>query len=89
MENEKITKDIVILYHGDCNDGFGGAWAAWKKFGNDADYVPLHHGLPLPEGLNDKHIFFVDIIPDETTIKKVISNNKSVIAIDHHKTGEP
>jgi hypothetical protein len=22
----------MVLYHGDCADGFGAAWALWKKF---------------------------------------------------------
>lgn len=82
-------KDIVILYHADCNDGFGGAWAAWKKFGDSADYIPIEHQKPLPKRLSGRKIFFIDIIPDETTLKKVISENVSVIAIDHHKTSEP
>jgi hypothetical protein len=25
-------KKTIILYHLDCPDGFGAAWAAWKKF---------------------------------------------------------
>ncbi len=81
-------KDKIILYHADCSDGFGGAWAAWKKFGDEADYIPIEHQKPLPEGLKNKQIFFIDIIPDEENIKKVINENESVIAIDHHKTSE-
>ena len=38
--DEPITKDIVIFYHKECQDGFSGAWVAWKKFGESADYVP-------------------------------------------------
>lgn len=88
MDNQKITKNKVILYHADCNDGFGGAWAAWKKFGDEADYIPIEHQMPLPEGLKDKQIFFIDIVPDEATLKKVINDNTTVIGIDHHKTSE-
>ena len=88
MENKIITKDIVVLYHAECNDGFGGAWAAWKKFGDGADYIPIEHQVSLPEGLRGKQIFFIDIVPDETTLKKVINDNVSVIGIDHHKTSE-
>jgi len=88
MDNQKITKNIVILYHAECNDGFGGAWAAWKKFGNEAEYIPIEHQKPLPEGLFRKQIFFVDIVPDEATLKKAINDNVSVVGIDHHKTSE-
>lgn len=90
MDNDnKITKDIIILYHAECNDGFGAAWAAWKKFGYSADYIPIEHQVPLPEGLNGKQVFFIDIIPDEELAEKVIRENSSVVAIDHHKTNEP
>ncbi|MEK7659458.1 MAG: DHHA1 domain-containing protein [Patescibacteria group bacterium] len=88
IENQKITKDTVVLYHAECSDGFGGAFAAWNKFGEEADYIPIEHQAPLPEGLNGKQIFFVDIVPAEAILKKVINDNISVIAIDHHKTSE-
>ncbi len=85
-------KDIVILYHAECNDGFGGAWAAWKKFCDKADYIPINYDSPLPEGLKDKEVFFIDIIPEgineESVIRKIIEENKSVVAVDHHKTNE-
>ena len=43
----------IVLYHAYCADGFGAAWAAWQKLGDDADYLPVRHGNPpptLPEG---------------------------------------
>lgn len=92
MIDQQITKDIVVLYHAECNDGFGGAWAAWKKFGDSADYIPVGHESSLPEGLKEKEVFFIDIIPDgidEEKFKEIINENKSVVAIDHHKTNEP
>ncbi|MEK7537141.1 MAG: DHHA1 domain-containing protein [Patescibacteria group bacterium] len=88
MDNQKIKKNVVILYHADCSDGFGGAFAAWKKFGEEADYIPIEHQAPLPEDLKGKQIFFIDIVPDETILKKVINGNISVVGIDHHKTSE-
>ena len=41
----------IVAYHGNCPDGFGGAYAAWKKFGDTAEYLPLSYGKPVPEGL--------------------------------------
>ena len=55
---KKLTKNIVILYHGDCPDGFGAAWASWKKFGDGAEYIGVHHGDNPPDGLKDKEIYF-------------------------------
>ena len=92
MTENKITKNIVVFYHAECNDGFGGAWAAWKKFGDEADYIPTGHETYLSGGLKGKKVFFIDIIPDkvdEIEIEKITEENKSVVAIDHHKTNEP
>jgi len=77
-------KNIVILYHAECSDGFGGAWSAWKKFKNKADYIGVKHGTAPPEGLKDKEIYFIDFIYPEETTKELIKNNKRVVAIDHH-----
>ena len=35
---------VTVIYHADCIDGFGSAYAAWAHFGDDACYRPLHHG---------------------------------------------
>ena len=76
-------KDILVLYHGGCNDGFGGAWAAWKKFGNKAEYIPMNRNeiFKIPTG---KEIYFIDYMFPADVIKKYIANNKRVTAIDHH-----
>lgn len=37
----------LVIYHGNCADGFSAAWCFWRKYGTGADYVagaanPLH-----------------------------------------------
>ncbi len=81
-------KDIVILYHAECPDGFGAAWAAWKKFGDLAEYIPVHHNSPIPEGLEGKEIYSVDFTYPEETTRGLINKNRRVTAIDHHVTRE-
>ena len=41
--------DIAVLYHAECPDGFGGSFAAWKKFGKTAIYIPVYHDTSPPE----------------------------------------
>lgn len=80
-----VHKKIVVLYHGDCSDGFGGAWAAWRKFGKRAEYIPLFREEPLPKGLVNKTLYFIDFTPnDPKEVSKLLSRNKQVTAIDHH-----
>lgn len=69
-------------------DGFTAAWAAWKKFGDQADYIPLLHGAAVENWPKDKEIYFVDFVPKEEDLQKLIASNKSVTAIDHHKSSE-
>lgn len=81
-------KNIVILYHKDCSDGFGGAWAAWKKFGNQASYISLRHQEPVLRGLNNKKIFMIDFTYPIEIMEKLIRDNELVTSIDHHETAE-
>ncbi|MDP4001832.1 MAG: DHHA1 domain-containing protein [bacterium] len=78
------TKDTVVVYHADCFDGFTAAWAAWKKLGNDAEYIPFSRYGDFPI-LKNKKVYIVDYCPETTEdIKKLIQNNKKLVIIDHH-----
>lgn len=77
-------KKILVLYHKNCPDGFGGAWAAWKKFGNKAEYIAVD-----PETLPEKfpvgrEIYSVDISYSVSIQKKLRAKNKSLVILDHH-----
>ncbi len=85
---ERITKDIVILYHAECNDGFGSAWAAWKKFGDEADYIPISHGYSYPDYFIDKTIFTLDLTLPKAITEKLLKTNKRLTSIDHHVGAE-
>ena len=37
----------VVIYHANCNDGFGAAYSAWKLLGNRAEYHAASHGCLL------------------------------------------
>ncbi len=76
-------KNIIVLYHGDCSDGFSGAWAAWKKFGNKANYVPLYRQLPPPR-LKGKELYFIDFTYNADVMKRFLKDNKRVVVLDHH-----
>jgi len=78
-------KGIAILYHGGCPDGFGGAYAAWKKFGDAADYIPSKYNLPVPEGLEGKELYFIDFCYSQEIMDGIAKTAKSVTVLDHHE----
>ncbi len=81
-------KDIVVIYHADCRDGFGAAYAAWKKFGDTASYIPRKTQTDLPEGLTSKELYIVDYSYNKDTLQHLIDTNKSVVVIDHHASAK-
>jgi oligoribonuclease NrnB/cAMP/cGMP phosphodiesterase (DHH superfamily) len=74
----------VIFYHGSCPDGFGGAYAAWKKFSDDADYYPLTRGgEPLPD-VTGRTVYFIDFILPQEEMDAVKGQAARLVALDHH-----
>jgi len=80
----EITKDIVVLYHANCPDGFGAAYAAWKKFGDSADYVPVSHGNPPPPRLSGKEVYIVDFSYRKEVLIALEQEVEKLIVLDHH-----
>ena len=37
----------LVIYHANCADGFGAAFAAWLKFGDEAEYQAAQYGKPI------------------------------------------
>lgn len=81
IRNKKL---IAVLYHADCPDGFGAAWAAWRKFGDSALYLPVRHNDPPPEEANGKAVYMVDFCYDEKVTKAVTASVKDLVVVDHH-----
>jgi len=79
------TSIDTVIYHADCSDGFGAAYAAWKLLGNRADYYACKHGKPPPD-VTDKVVAILDFSFDNATTKKMIEDAAGLIVIDHHKS---
>ncbi len=79
----RVRKNIV-LYHNPCGDGFGAAWAAWKKFGDRARYIGVNHGDPLPASIGGSDIYILDFSFPPEVMKKILATARHVVALDHH-----
>ncbi len=78
-------QQTVIIYHGKCPDGFGGAYAAWKKFGDTAEYIPASYGKPSPEHMDGRELYFVDFCYGKEQMDQLASVASSLTVLDHHE----
>ena len=75
----------TVIYHADCTDGFGAAYAAWKQLGNRAEYYACKHGTPPPD-VKGKNVVILDFSFDNSTTKQMIEESSDLLVIDHHKS---
>lgn len=75
----------LVLYHANCTDGFGAAYAAWKLLGGKAEYVACKHGDPPPD-VTDRNVAILDFSYDEDTTRQMISIAERLVILDHHKS---
>ena len=77
----------IVLYHAECSDGFGAAWALWKKFPS-ASFFPVKHGHPPPPDLKDRRVVIVDFSYARPILEAMASETKELLILDHHITAE-
>ena len=83
-KKQSSSKKIAVLYHAGCHDGFGGAWVAWRKFKNKAEYIPVEHGKDALEGLTGKELYFIDFCYSAEIMQTLLEHNNKVVVLDHH-----
>lgn len=89
----------LVIYHDQCADGFGAAFAAWLKLGDEAEYVPMQYGKEnehfwlLEDGQFDsafqilnREIYILDFSFPKWVMEGLFSPAKHVVLLDHHKT---
>jgi len=81
------VNNIIVLYHANCTDGFGAAYAAWKIFGSTAEYHPMSYGDTIPD-VTDKHVYMVDWSCKRDVIETMHLKALSITILDHHKTAQ-
>jgi len=75
----------LVIYHGNCADGFSAAWCFWRKYGTGADYVAGVYQQPPPD-VTGRHVFLVDFSYKRAVVEEMLKVAASVCLIDHHKT---
>lgn len=75
------------MYHADCTDGFGAAWALWKRIPS-ARFVPVKHGIPPPDGLAGRYVIIVDFSYERAQLEALARETASLLVLDHHITAQ-
>lgn len=79
-----MTKPLCI-YHGNCADGFGAAWAVRHSFG---DEVEFHAGVyqDAPPDVAGRDVILVDFSYKRPVLLEMGQKARSILVIDHHKS---
>lgn len=85
MEAQKVTH---VLYHADCTDGFGAAWAAWKTLADRATYMPVFHGSPPPDLPREARVLLVDFSYPREELLALRERVADLLVLDHHVSAQ-
>ena len=81
------NKNIFVLYHKNCLDGFGSAFICWLKFGDRAEYIPVQYNEE-PPNVSGKELYIVDFSYPRDILLEMKKKALSIVVLDHHKTAE-
>jgi oligoribonuclease NrnB/cAMP/cGMP phosphodiesterase (DHH superfamily) len=76
----------LVIYHANCLDGFGAAFAAWQHFSAqkiEADYYAAKHGNEPPD-CSGRDVYIVDFSYKRAVLKQVCATAANVTILDHH-----
>lgn len=80
-------KPDIFIYHSPCDDGFGAAWAVWKRWGNAVEYAPCSYGDAPPE-VAGKNVLVGDFSFKRAVLDGMAQTATSIVILDHHKTAQ-
>lgn len=75
----------MVIYHGNCADGFSAAWCFWRKYKDGADYVAGVYQQPPPD-VTGRDVYLVDFSYKRDVVRRMLESAATVTLIDHHKT---
>lgn len=80
-----INSRPLVIYHGNCADGFSAAWCFWHKYGHDADYVAGVYQQDPPD-VTGRDVYLVDFSYKRAVVEQMLMQANFVCLIDHHKS---
>lgn len=84
-KGQMMTTRPLVIYHGNCADGFSAAWCFWRKYRDGADYVAGVYQQDAPD-VTGRDVYLVDFSYKRPVVERMLQEANSVTLIDHHKT---
>ncbi len=80
-----MSDNPICIYHGNCADGFGAAWAVRHALG---DGVEFHAGIyqDVPPDVTGRDVLLVDFSYKRPVLNEMGRRANSILILDHHKT---
>ena len=79
----------ICVYHAACPDGFGAAWATWKAWAGEGEFIARGHSDRMSGPLvEDALLLFVDIAPKPDELAELAEHAARVVVLDHHWTNQ-
>lgn len=81
-----VNERPLVIYHGNCTDGFTAAWVFHHYYGKDeCDFVPGAYGGTPPD-VTGRKVFLVDFSYKREVVAEMLTKAAEITLIDHHKT---
>lgn len=85
---DKISKlKKLCIYHNNCLDGFGAAWAVRNALGENVEFYKGIHHQPPPE-VNGLDVILVDFSYKKDVLENMLKTAASITILDHHISAE-
>lgn len=86
MGYKQNDPNTLCIYHGNCADGFGAAWAVRKALGD----IHFHAGAygATPPDVAGKDVIMVDFSYKRAVLLELAEAANSILILDHHKSAE-
>lgn len=75
----------LVIYHGNCADGFGAAWCFHFRDSQGYDFYPGVYQNTPPD-VEGRDVFLVDFSYQRPVVENMLTQARSITLIDHHKT---
>ena len=89
----EIRRPVYVIYHDQCPDGFGAAWAAFQALGyttgngSPVHYIPSKHGQRPPDMDPEGVVYILDFSYNLETMTTLWHHHGGrVTLLDHHKS---